>query len=64
MRDESKNPRRAFSHLETDAQLLERLKNNKNVPSKWLDESIESYANRVGFPRRIVWDDGPDTKEN
>lgn len=52
MSQERDEPRRWYSRMETDAELIARL------GFRPIMESLDDYAERVGAPRRIIWVDG------
>ncbi len=59
MRAAERSRKLAFSRLENDAELMARMRAAKDLPVKWSAESLQDYADRINFPRRIVWDAGP-----
>lgn len=49
--------RKAFSRLETDAELTARVRKVRAGSYPWSTESVDMFAARYGLERRVVWFD-------
>jgi hypothetical protein len=51
------HPRRAYSRLETDAELMARIRVDRQHALQVSGETMDATAARYGFIRRIIWED-------